>query len=350
MRTVLSHYGVDTNTHVELILSPSSCFLCCNHQYNTLLVLILWSNNTDTQSIFTISDSIHSFNMGKIIVALAAMAFIDAWSCSAFHPTSYTRTHPSRGCYQSQTTSCSMIPMNQLISDFQLLASNDQVASSSDAFILPSGEQLLPSSSIEGLSPSTNIAIFIIGLIPFIWATYEFWTRIAVGGSFGTGADSIQIRPSGMTIGKDGDPLKSRGQQVLGDDALIVAYFLFAVAIGSIGIAVYSVISSPSLPAVWVHVRVLARQRTISRMNCSRQCLVLVFVYVLYRLRDMMSEVCNLSQDWIATTTNTNQCGNKIIQYILHYVSISNTHLIADTRRRDNYAWFPLDPATCRSA
>ncbi len=102
-----------------------------------------------------------------------------------------------------------------------------------------------------GLSPLANTIVFIIGIIPFLWATYEFWSRIAVGSSFGTGQDSIQIRPSSEAmknvtmIGKDGDLKKSRGQRVLGDDALIVAYFLFAVAIGSVGIAVYSVITSP---------------------------------------------------------------------------------------------------------
>jgi hypothetical protein len=107
------------------------------------------------------------------------------------------------------------------------------------------------STNTAGLSASTNTIVFIIGLIPFLWATYEFWSRIAVGASFGTGKDSIQIKPSseGMksftTIGKDGDLKASRGQQVLGDDALLVAYFLFAVAIGSVGIAVYSVITSP---------------------------------------------------------------------------------------------------------
>ena len=106
--------------------------------------------------------------------------------------------------------------------------------------------------AVEGLSPTANTIIFIIGLIPFIWATYEFWSRIAVGASFGTGADSIQIKPlsDGMkeltTIGKEGDLKKSRGQQVLGDDALIVAYFLFIVAIGSVGIAIYSVVTSPT--------------------------------------------------------------------------------------------------------
>jgi hypothetical protein len=64
---------------------------------------------------------------------------------------------------------------------------------------------------------------------------------------FFLGADSIQIRPSTRTIGADGDPLKSRGQQVLGDGALVVAYILFAIALGSVSIAIYSVVSSPPL-------------------------------------------------------------------------------------------------------
>jgi hypothetical protein len=113
---------------------------------------------------------------------------------------------------------------------------------------------LSPPPGVQGLSPTTNTVIFIIGIIPFLWATYEFWSRIAVGKSFGTGSDSIQIRPSSssrITIGKDGEPLKSRGQQVLGDDALLVAYVLFAVAIGAVGIAIYSVVSTPmTIPIV----------------------------------------------------------------------------------------------------
>lgn len=139
-------------------------------------------------------------------------------------------------------TSCKMLPHNY----FSLIASSEMEASST----ISTGtgtEQFTASPLIEGLSPTANIIVFIIGLIPFIWATYEFWSRIAVGASFGTGADSIQIRPSGTTIGQDGDPLKSRGQQVLGDDALAVAYFLFAVAIASVSIAVYSVVSSPPM-------------------------------------------------------------------------------------------------------
>lgn len=109
---------------------------------------------------------------------------------------------------------------------------------------------------IEQLSPTTTIVVFIIGIIPFIWATYEFWRRIAVGASFGTGSDSVII-PSPfdggdgkdmITIGEDNKPTSSRGRQTLDRGALIVAYILFAVAGGSVLIAVASVVMGPQTP------------------------------------------------------------------------------------------------------
>lgn len=112
---------------------------------------------------------------------------------------------------------------------------------------------------IEQLSPTTTVIVFIIGIIPFVWATYEFWRRIAVGASFGTGSDSVII-PSPfdggdgkdgtdlITIGEDNKPTSSRGRQTLDRGALIVAYILFAVAGGSIAIAVASVVMGPQNP------------------------------------------------------------------------------------------------------
>jgi len=101
------------------------------------------------------------------------------------------------------------------------------------------------------LSDTTNIIVFLVGIFPFIWATVEFWRRIAVGLPFGTGSDSILIRPEQetiTTIGEDNNPVSSRGRQVLGKGALAVAYFLFAVAAFSVGIAVLSVVTSdPSI-------------------------------------------------------------------------------------------------------
>lgn len=38
----------------------------------------------------------------------------------------------------------------------------------------------------RGITAQDTI-VFIIGIIPFIWATNEFWRRIVAGESFGTG-------------------------------------------------------------------------------------------------------------------------------------------------------------------
>ena len=93
--------------------------------------------------------------------------------------------------------------------------------------------------AVSPLSNEVNISVFVIGLIPFGWATVEFWRRIAVGASFGTGKDSIVI------IGEDGDPSSSRGRQVLGEGALVVAYALFAIAALAVGFSVFSVVTAP---------------------------------------------------------------------------------------------------------
>lgn len=103
--------------------------------------------------------------------------------------------------------------------------------------------------------------MFIIGIIPFLWATVEFWRRIAFGESFGTTADSVVI-PSPfdnnnddnsrseknkgvLTIGEDGDLSSSRGRRTLDRGALVVAYVLFAVAAFVVGIAIASVVMGP---------------------------------------------------------------------------------------------------------
>ena len=86
-----------------------------------------------------------------------------------------------------------------------------------------------------------DVLVFIAGLIPFGWATVEFWRRIAVGEPFGTGKDSV-------FIGKDNAPKESRGRQTLDRGAFFVAYILFGIAGGAIALTLYSVISSTPLP------------------------------------------------------------------------------------------------------
>ena len=87
------------------------------------------------------------------------------------------------------------------------------------------------------LSTELNIAIFVIGLVPFIWATIEFWRRIAFGEPFGTTKDSV-------IIGEDMKPSSSRGRRILGQGAIAVAYLLFGIAAFILVISLYSVTST----------------------------------------------------------------------------------------------------------
>jgi hypothetical protein len=80
-----------------------------------------------------------------------------------------------------------------------------------------------------------------------------------VGASFGTTSDSVVIpspfdndenddKNGVITIGEDGNPMSSRGRRTLDRGALTVAYVLFAIAAGSVGLAVASVVMGPTTP------------------------------------------------------------------------------------------------------
>ena len=92
--------------------------------------------------------------------------------------------------------------------------------------------------SINDLLNNNDFKIFLAGIFPFMWATIEFWRRIMFGESFGTGTDSIVI------IGSNDSPQDSRGSRILGKGALTVAYTIFVVAFGTLGVVGYSVLSS----------------------------------------------------------------------------------------------------------
>ncbi|CAH0370936.1 unnamed protein product [Pelagomonas calceolata] len=92
----------------------------------------------------------------------------------------------------------------------------------------------------RGVTP-LDTGVFVIGCIPFLWATWEFWRRIAVGASFGTGKDAVVF-----DTGDDADDDQIRrfgGRRVLGKGALAVAYVLFAAAGGSVLLAVYAALN-----------------------------------------------------------------------------------------------------------
>jgi hypothetical protein len=93
----------------------------------------------------------------------------------------------------------------------------------------------------SSLWTNSDVWVFVAGIIPFVWATIEFWRRIAVGEPFGTGSDSV-------IIGQDNNPQSSRGRRVLGKDALIVAYILFGISAGVLGLVLYTVITNDAPP------------------------------------------------------------------------------------------------------
>jgi hypothetical protein len=148
-------------------------------------------------------------------------------------------------------------PSSSLLDSTSLIASNNialQPAQLTEAIDSTTAAAV----QIEQQDPTTTIVIFIIGIIPFIWATIEFWRRIAVGASFGTTSDSVVIpspfdnddgdKNDMVTIGEDGNPMSSRGRRTLDRGALTVAYVLFAIAAGSVGLAVASVVMGPTTP------------------------------------------------------------------------------------------------------
>lgn len=109
----------------------------------------------------------------------------------------------------------------------------------------PSSLLIAQEQQAQALDKTTTTLVFLAGVFPFAVATVEFWRRIAVGDSFGTGSDSVVF-----TIGEDNKPESSRGKQVLGTDSLITAYILFAIAFGAIALALAAVLQAPSDPFV----------------------------------------------------------------------------------------------------
>lgn len=122
-----------------------------------------------------------------------------------------------------------------------LVNNNDPSPTRLSVVPLDTSSLLLATDQHQSLSLlNKDVWIFIAGIIPFAWATVEFWRRIAVGQPFGTGSDSIYI-------GKDNAPDESRGRRVLDRGAFLVAYILFGIAAAAIGITLYSVVTSPAM-------------------------------------------------------------------------------------------------------
>ena len=173
---------------------------------------------------------------------------------SAIHRRRLLQHYQNTGCgrYRNDFTRTTAFSHHQapcmmmtIISDdipFQILLS-DATVQQQPSTVTSHAMTILTDNSIGMLSKETTILVFIIGVIPFIIATYEFWRRIAVGATFGTGSDSV-VFPT-TTIGNDNDPTSSRGKQILGQDSLITAYIIFTTVAIVMGIVLYAVVTSP---------------------------------------------------------------------------------------------------------
>jgi len=106
-----------------------------------------------------------------------------------------------------------------------------------DSTVALSDASAASGASLSELVKNGDFFVFVAGIFPFMWATYEFWRRIMFGEAFGTGTDSV-------IIGMDDAPSDSRGQRVLGRGALITAYVLFVCAFGTLAVVGYSVATS----------------------------------------------------------------------------------------------------------
>ena len=170
----------------------------------------------------------------QIIIALAgsavtSSAFLQPFSC-------FTRDH-TIAILQKQKP-------NDWLNTWHLRSSSNRINERTLRYNLHLSDANMPlveiGNPVSG-NHASDVVVFVLGVIPFIWATIEFWRRIALQLPFGTGADSV-------VIGEDDKPSSSRGRRTLGRGAIIVAYILFGLASSVLIITLVSVVSSPQAP------------------------------------------------------------------------------------------------------
>jgi hypothetical protein len=152
---------------------------------------------------------------------------------SIFHHASPPQLQQRKGQQQRVSSSSSSSSLNMI----PLLVEETSSLSSS-MMTVAAAATTTTGISINDLFNNNDFKIFLAGIFPFMWATIEFWRRIMFGESFGTGTDSIVI------IGSNDSPQDSRGSRILGKGALTVAYTIFVIAFGTLGVVGYSVLSS----------------------------------------------------------------------------------------------------------
>lgn len=88
---------------------------------------------------------------------------------------------------------------------------------------------------------NSDIAVFIAGVIPFVWATGEFWRRVLKGEVFGTGKDRVIFDQS-----FNDNASSASGGRKLTSTALSAAYGLFAIAGVSLALALVAFVQAGS--------------------------------------------------------------------------------------------------------
>ena len=140
-------------------------------------------------------------------------------------------------------TTASMLDMN----------SNYLLATAADSLSVETLTKVHDNLKIVQIDPTTTVVAFIVGIIPFIWATWRFG-HVLLGASFGTGSDSVVILAPFEENGDDlntsceADPLSSRARRSFDRGALTVANILFAVVGGLVAIAIANVLMGSQAP------------------------------------------------------------------------------------------------------
>lgn len=126
-------------------------------------------------------------------------------------------------------------------------------ASAALALALATPSAALASDAVQAASGGLQLPAFLtkeviasaLSTAPFFWAGNEFWRRIANGDSFGTSKDRIVINPDvykGMIkTGAEPDQLRrAGGKRILGEDAMMMARFLFGIAYFTLAVCLYT--------------------------------------------------------------------------------------------------------------
>ena len=169
-------------------------------------------------------------SIALLVVAMAIAMSLQLQGSEGFHsvsPPAASKSCRGRTCTTTITTTKAA----------PLISSISPIASSSSATTTKMTTTALNALAATDLLSNSDVWVFLAGIFPFAWATYEFWRRIMFGESFGTGSDRV-------IIGMEDSPSDSRGARVLGRGALVTAYAIFVCAFATLAVVGYSVATS----------------------------------------------------------------------------------------------------------